>query len=269
LSQHDNQRGEDALPPPGFIRRKSHLVEKDDQPLNRLSLSSVAECVWGTKIGGVFMLAVFSLSIGTAVVESLVFLYFEVLGSSYSLCSLTVLLTVLCEIGLFAYGPQLLKKFGTVKLFLMAGACYVTRVIGYSVVPDGHPWFVLFFEPLHGITYACASISSVDFVAQLMPVGYESSGQGLLYALRGCGSVLGLLFGGIGDDLLGPRTVYRSLASIVTVGCSVLALASLKDDTSSATHHKCVDVDSGENTQVGFSEKDESLVEMVSSMGDG
>jgi MFS_1 like family len=266
-SGHGNQGHEDVLPPLGFVRRKSHLVEeKDDLALKRLSLYSIARCVLGTKIGGAFMLAVFSLSIGTAVVESLIFLYFEVLGSSYSLCALTVLLTVLCEIGLFAYGPQLLKKYGTVKLFLTAGVCYITRVIGYSVVPDGHPWFVLFFEPLHGITYACASISSVDFVAQLMPVGYESSGQGLLYALRGCGSVLGLLFGGIGDDLLGPRTVYRCLAGVVAVGFTVLALASLKDST--ATHHECEtseDTDSEGQSQVAFAEKGLSSVELVCS----
>ncbi|CAB9497821.1 expressed unknown protein [Seminavis robusta] len=238
----ENQGNRELPLPKGLKRQKSHVVPTDEEDNEvkeeeeapdkpRLSLVSIGSMICGTTTGAAFMFAVFCLAIGMAVVEQLIFLYFEVLGSSYTLCSLTVLLTVLCEIGLFAYGPELLNRWGPIKLLLLAGVCYVLRVIGYSLVPQGQPWFVLLFEPLHGITYACASISSVDFVAQLMPSGYESSGQGLLHTLRGFGSVLGVLFGGIGDDWLGPRTVYRCLAAVVTVGLSVLAVTSSLNDT--------------------------------------
>jgi len=57
------------------------------------------------------------------------------------------------------------------------------------------------------------------------------SGQGILYAIRASGSVLGLLLGGIGDDILGPRRTYRVLAAIVTFGFCVLLLVSFSKQT--------------------------------------
>lgn len=215
--------------PKGFIKQKSHIVEdsesihdnKDTVPFHKL-----VQLLFITSFGVAFMLALFCLSIGAAVVESLIFLYFEVLGSSFTLCALTVLLTVLFEIPIFHVAPKLLKTYGSANMLLLACICYMTRVVGYSIVPEGHPWWVLLFEPLHGITYACASLSSVDFVAQLVPEGYEASGQGMLYTLRGCGSVVGLLFGGYGAEFFGPRIMYRVLATIVSIGFGVLLMAS-------------------------------------------
>lgn len=175
------------------------------------------------------MTAVFTLSIGAAVVESLIFLYFEVLGSTYTLCSLTVLLTVVFEIPIFRIAPQLLQRFGTTNLLLLACFCYMTRVVGYSLVPKGAPVWVLLFEPLHGVTYACLSLSSTQFVAELVPAGYEASGQGILSAFKGGGSIIGLLVGGIGEDIIGPRRMYRVLAAIVSVGFTLLSCAVIRE----------------------------------------
>lgn len=208
--------------PPSMNRQKSHLVETVTP--TSLPPQKLLNIVFATSLGVAFMLAVFCLSIGTAVVESLVFLYFEVLGSSFTLCSVSVLLTVLFEIPIFHIAPNLLQKYGTTKLLLTACFCYITRVIGYTLVSAGQPWWVLLFEPLHGVTYACASLSAVEFVSQLVPKGYDASGQGILYALKGFGSCLGVLFGGIGADLLGPRTMYRVLAAVVATGSAILTL---------------------------------------------
>jgi len=111
---------------------------------------------------------------GMAVVESLIFLYFNVLGSSFSLCAGTVVLTVIFEIPIFQVAPALLSKFGSTKLLLLACLCYSTRVVGYSLVPTGSPWFVLLLEPLHGVTYGCATVSAANFVAKIMPEGYDA-----------------------------------------------------------------------------------------------
>jgi MFS_1 like family len=218
---------ETGLPPPGLQRRKSHLVEEGED-LNNLPFRQLMRLICGTGFAVAFLTAVFALSIGTAVVESLIFLYFEVLGSTYTLCAWTVVLTVIFEIPIFHVAPQLLEKFGTTNLLLLACFCYMTRVVGYSLIPQGQPWLVLFLEPLHGVTYACGSLSGTEFVAQLVPRGYDASGQGFLYALRGFGSIIGLLFGGFGEELLGARTTYRLLAAVVAFGFAVLGMASLR-----------------------------------------
>ena len=210
-------------------RQKSHFVEDTKVDHDHHPFRKLLRLIFATSLGVVFLFAFFCLSIGTAVVESLVFLFFEQLGSSFTLCALTVLLTVIFEIPIFHVAPKLLKAYGSTNMLLMACLCYITRVVGYSLVPKGQPWWVLLFEPLHGITYACASLSSVDFVANLVPVGYEASGQGMLQSLRGSGSVLGLLFGGWGAEALGQRTMYRTLATVVTIGFTILLLASRRD----------------------------------------
>ena len=247
----------DPLPPHGLIRQKSHVLEKDSKldtqqiknDESGLAFRKLIQLVFATSIGAAFMLALFCLSIGAAVVESLIFLYFEVLGSTYTLCAVTVLLTVMFEIPIFHVAPKLLKTYGSTNMLLMACFCYMTRVLGYSIVPKGHPWWVLLFEPLHGVTYACASLSSVDFVAQFVPKGYEASGQGMLYSLRGFGSVVGLLFGGYFEDLIGPRIMYRVLATNVAIGFGFLLLASFKEPFPKPSADNCnslqVDLDLG------------------------
>ena len=181
----------------------------------------------GTVYGAGFFFAMCCLSSGTSVVESLVFLFFEFLGGSNTMCGITVALTVMIEIPIFHVAPWLLHKVGAGMLLQIASASYIVRVVGYTLIPKGHMALVLLLEPLHGVTYACAKTSSVDFVAQLVPKGCEASGQGLLGLFQGIGSVAGLFFGGMLEEQLGPRIMYRIFALIVLVGMSVFSLTSL------------------------------------------
>lgn len=258
---NEEQEEDKFLPQPTLQRQKSHMVET--KHTNTLPLKRLLGVIFCTTFGFAFMLAIFCLSIGTAVVESLVFLYFEDLGSSFTLCALTVLLTVLFEIPIFQIAPDLLKKYGSTKLLLLACLCYVSRVVGYSFVPKGQPGWVLVFEPLHGITYACASLSSVEFVSQLMPEGYDASGQGLLFALRGCGSLIGCIAGGVGEDYIGARTMYRLLAGIVFAGFTVLTLSSLKEEFTSKVASVDESLKIEETDGSNLNESDSSTLELV------
>jgi Na+/melibiose symporter-like transporter len=179
--------------------------------------------VIGTSYGAAFCLALLTLASGQAIVDGLVFLFFETLGSSYTVMGVTVVLTVFFEIPIFHVAPDLLKKYGAGPMLLLAGACYVVRVLGYSLIPNNHILYVLVLEPLHGVTYACSQTAAVAFVAQFMPVGYEASGQGLMYSMRGVGSVAGLWLGGWAFNTLGARIMYRASAVLVLVGISVFA----------------------------------------------
>ena len=91
---------------------------------------------------------------------------------------------------------------------------------------------MLFFEPLHGVTIAFANTASVDFADQFVPSGYESSGQGFISMIRGLGQVIGLCIGGV----LEGRTLYRVLASIVTLGSIILGLGNYLGTTKHQQH---------------------------------
>ena len=167
-----------------------------------------------------YLISVFTLFVGMAVVESLIFLYFEFLGGSNTMDGFTVLVTVLFELPLFQYAPEVLNALGSVNLLQWACVAYVVRVVGYSFIPQSHPYLVLFLEPLHGITIAFATTSTVAFADEHTPAGYEASGQGLLSMIRSFGMFVGLCVGG----LLEGRKLYRVLAGVVTLGSLTLGI---------------------------------------------
>lgn len=167
-----------------------------------------------TSIGIGYLVSAFTLKMGTTVVENLIFLFFESLGASNALCGLTVAVTVVFEIPFFYYAPMFLERFGPETLQEVACMAYIVRVVGYTLIPERHVFWVLFLEPLHGVTYACSKTSSVEFARRLAPEGYEASTQGILSLFLGIGSFCGL---GLGAFLNGV-VLYRVDAAVVTVG---------------------------------------------------
>lgn len=195
----------------------SHEETERSYPLLRLLV-----VVCGSIYGFGFITAMITLRAGMAIVESLIFLFFEeALRGTYTAMGLTVVVTVIFEVPLFYLAPKLLDLLGPGRLQQLASVAYMTRVIGYTVIPQGAMAWVLLFEPLHGVTIACASTSSVEYMAQLSPKGYEASGQGLLSGLGGIGGIIGLSLGGWIEDTFGAKFMYRAYATVVAIGLAI------------------------------------------------
>jgi hypothetical protein len=168
-----------------------------------------------------YVVAMFTLYIGMSVVENLIFLYFEYLGGSYSMMGLTVAVTVMFELPLFHFAPDVLRRLQSPVWMFQAGcAAYVIRVLVYSLIPQDHPYWTLAVEPFHGVTVGFVLTASVAFAAEWVPKGYEASGQGFLSMIRGLGQFVGLCIGGFLDG----RILYRVLAVVVSVGSVMLAI---------------------------------------------
>lgn len=204
--------------------------ENDDSDANAnettISWMKLLPMLFETPFGIAFISAVVCLSSGQAIVDSLSFLYFENLGSSFTTMGFMVCLTVAFEIPIFHVAPKLLDSLGAGGLLLLASLCYILRTLGYSFLPVGHATWVLFLEPLHGVTYACAQTATVHFVGQLVPLpGYEASGQGLLSLMKGIGAMVGLLLGGWAQGT-SARLLYRVASAVVFVGSSLFGISS-------------------------------------------
>jgi len=182
-----------------------------------------------TSCGAAFLVCVVCISSGQVVVDNLVFLFFEALGSKWISMGVTVVIKIAFEVPIFYTGPHLLKRFGTSVVLLLGCVCYLVRVVAYTWLPQGHMIYPLLLEPLHGVTYGSTQLAMVDFVAQVMPRGYEATGQGLVYLFKDGGSVLGILFGGLADNSShGPHLMFTMSAGIVSAGILVLMLAQLQ-----------------------------------------
>jgi len=229
-------------------------VNKDDA---KIPLHVLLRLLVASSYGAAFLFCVLCISSGQAVVDNMVFLFFEFLGSSYTVMGLTVVLTVAFEIPIFQIAPYLLDKLGAGALLLLACLCYIVRAVGYTLIPQGHILYVLLLEPLHGVTYGCTQTAIVDFVAQAMPSGYEASGQGLAYLFRGIGSVAGLFLGGWAEDTVGPRLMYRISSLTVLIGSTVFGLALLRSPRE-LTHDVLPQSDLDLTTSESLSDEDEA-----------
>lgn len=173
-------------------------------------------------------LVVFGAAMG--LVERLLFIYVvEVLDGSYTLCGATVFFTVLMEIPIFARASSCITAVGHDAMFCMALACYLPRVIGYTMLTTRTKYFLLLLEMLHGPTYGLMFAAAVDRAARLAPPGYAATYQTLQNATRAClGAGLGATLGGyFWTDLCdrqkrrpncrqGAVRVFRVAAVIVT-----------------------------------------------------
>lgn len=164
----------------------------------------------------VFMLAVVVISMGSGLVENLVFLFFtKEIGASNVLLGVSVVVTVSIELPLLFYAPHLLRWLGPAPLLVIGLLAYSTRVIGYTLVPSEAKWLVLPLEVAHGITYACVSLAAKALIASIAPPGYPVLAQAALVSTKSLGSAIGVTAGSASMDSLGSTATYRGAGGIV------------------------------------------------------
>ncbi len=81
-----------------------------------------------------------------------------------------MVVTVLFEIPLMYWAPQLLKRFETGTLIVVAELSYSIRTLVYTLVGT-NTWLLLLVEPLHGVTYALLATSTTEHVASVVSPG--------------------------------------------------------------------------------------------------
>lgn len=162
----DNESRDLFYNEPYFVNPTAGTDESEKESTIRHYWSIFSKTFGASAYTVAFLICLVGLSSGQAIVNDLVFLFFEsALSSSYTFMSMTVLLTVFFEIPIFRVAPTLLRTLGTNALLVVASLSYVVRVIGYSLVPAEMAWVALLLEPLHGVTYASSQTAAVDFVS--------------------------------------------------------------------------------------------------------
>eukprot|EP00434_Breviolum_minutum_P005320 symbB.v1.2.004692.t1/scaffold269.1/size246462/2 len=170
--------------------------------------------IWGILRNNMaFFCNITVLGAGFAMVEGMLFLLLQEMNASTLLCGLSVVVTVIFELPIFARAQWLLSTYGTRKLIVAAQIAWVVRAAFYWQMSTA--WMVLLVEPLHGVTFALAWTAAIDFVKkpEVSGEGLEASAQGLLTAcFHGLGPIIGLLGGGLLFDALGGHNSYLVFA---------------------------------------------------------
>ena len=160
-------------------------------------------------------------SMGMQHVSQFLFLYMEErFHSSDILMGFSVTVTVLFEIPIFAYSEKLIPKLGPTILIAIAIGSFAVRVLGYTIVPSAG--WMLFLEPLHGVTYSCFTLATTIYLNEHVPMHMISTAQGFMSSVAATGSALGAVLGGwVMDMQNGGVLLFRADSVIMS---SVLAL---------------------------------------------
>ena len=171
-----------------------------------------------------FLSEVIIMGAAMATVERLLFLYLvNDLQASTLLCGLSVGVNVLFELPIFWHAETVMKTLGGHDgMYLVAMLCFFVRVVGYTWLTPATRCYILLLEVLHGITFACFWIASMDISKGLVHqtkgafwrTAIPSSVQ-MLYAAVGVS--LGSILGGWAMHKYGSRTMYKCTAGIVAV----------------------------------------------------
>lgn len=158
-----------------------------------------------------------------SLVDNFLFVYLQNdLQASTVLCGWTVGVTVLFELPIFWSSKFLLQKVGHDGLFLTSLLAYSTRVFGYTLLRPSTIYWVFPLEVLHGITFACAVVASVDYSTAISPKEWSTTVQSILSTVMSCvGGGLGPILGGIVANEYGFVVLYRG-AGYVTAAASLV-----------------------------------------------
>jgi len=119
---------------------------------------------------------------------------------------------VVAEIGLFAFGQSLLRRYPLPRLLEVALAASVLRWALVAVFPDA-PGLMVGAQLLHAASFGLFHAVTVLLGPALMPAGTAARAQALVSSLGwGAGGIAGSLLAGALWDGVGPRAVFAGSA---------------------------------------------------------
>lgn len=193
-----------------------------------------------------FFFLVFIIFAGMSLVEGFLFIFLQdELHASNLVCGISVVITVVFEIPLFAKSPQLLEHIGAPLLVIIGAIAFVIRGFAYGLMPNA--WLVLLFEPLHGVTFAAMATAAVAYISERVPKELEATSQALLSSLESLATVLGMAIGGFVLQHFGSRVLYSGAALLVLIATVAFMIV---EYLSRKSHHPIISV-SEENVQIG------------------
>lgn len=161
----------------------------------------------------IFLLAAFMAGICFAITGNFVYLYLSELNAKPSVIGLALSFATLSELPITFLGKQLLDRFSTRALLMLALFFLALRLMLYSLV--ALPVLILFIQLLHGFSFSVIWIAGVNFADEYAPEGKTATAQSLFTAvMMGLGSMIGSLFGGYMYDAFGPRPMFFGTSMI-------------------------------------------------------
>ncbi len=144
---------------------------------------------------------------------------------------------VVAEIGLFALGQRLLRRYPLPRLLEVALAASVLRWTLVAAFPDV-PELMLGAQLLHLASFGLFHAVTVLLGPALMPPGTAARAQALVSSLGwGAGGIAGSLLAGALRDNVGPRAVFIGSATLASLAWLLAARSLSRPAGAGAVNH--------------------------------
>eukprot|EP01084_Bolivina_argentea_P183846 317177_1 len=218
IKQYSTHKNEEAAINNGMLQEP--IIDKlETEQKHKLNSEQFRKNVF-TLYGFIFFGNLLLFGTCMAFVENYLFLFLlNYFNASTVLCGLTIVMMVVGEVPMFHWSKLLLNKIGIIGLLSIAHFAYIIRCVGYTLLPQTtyYSWFILFIEPLHGLTFAGMWIASVEYGSKLAGKDMQGTMQGLIAGIyQSLASSIGTVVGGIIYHHYGPVFMYRLSAVIIT-----------------------------------------------------
>lgn len=149
----------------------------------------VGKLVTQVKIAA-FLLTILMFGLYGGVIEAFLFWYLRDLQLKHSghvngnaiIMGLSLMLNCLAEAPFLFMSGHIMKRIGQLPCIYLAFAAYAVRFIGYSFLVN--PWYILFLEPLHGLTFGLLWAAATSYTNKISPPGTSATTQGLISGLH-------------------------------------------------------------------------------------
>ena len=168
------------------------------------------------KILLIFLFIIVIVSISQSAITFFLALYMRQIGASPETTGLAIGMEGISELPFYFIAAWLLQRIAAGKVVFIAIIATCIRLFLYSI--NSNPDLVIFIEAMNGMTWTLLWVASVEFVNNLIPPKWRTTGQSLLWAAYfGAGAVSGNILSGWMYQLMPMKQVYATNGLMILV----------------------------------------------------
>lgn len=199
----------------------NYSVTKKSQKSTDIEFKEVSKVLSNKPLIG-FLFAIVIVSVGQSAISYYLSIYMRQIGATSDMTGIALAIQALSELPFYFIAAWLIRRIGSNKVVFIAISATALRLFLYSI--NNSPHIVLFIETMNGITWTLLWIASVEFVNEMVPPRWRTTGQSLLWAAYyGAGAI----FGNIIIGRMYQNLQIHSIYSILSLSILFIAVVTL------------------------------------------
>lgn len=204
-----------------FIALYRYTESKNTQKSMEFEFSGLQQVMANKLLIG-FLLVIVIVSVGQSAISYYLPIYMRQIGATSDTTGIALAIQALSELPFYFIAAWLIRKISSGKVVFIAILATSLRLFFYSA--NDLPQVVMFIETMNGITWTLLWIASVEFINEMIPPQWRTTGQSLLWAAYyGAGAILGNIIIGRMYQSIEIHSIYALLSVSVLLITVVIA----------------------------------------------